>query len=330
MKRLLTASAITLAFVSTLAFAPRTAAQSRTTGGIRGKCVDEEGKPLEGVKLDLEFKGESRRKYAYSQLSDKKGGFIRTGLPGGPWKIDFTKDGYQPYEMQVTLSLGVFSEVPDVVMKVAVAAAPAPAAGPDEVVPVMPKDAGTMKDVYNKAVEATRAGSFDEAEALYKQILERLPDMAEIHYNLGHVYVKKNDMVSAEAEFRKVVELKPEQSAAYVALAAMLETQNKVQEASELLLTAAPSFEQDAKFQFLLGTTCINGGKNKEGGDALRKALALDPNLNEAHFHLGTLAVGENKVPEAVAELQKYVAGTGQNPQYLATAKKLIVALKGK
>ena len=72
------------------------------------------------------------------------------------------------------------------------------------------------------------------------------------------------------------------------------------------------------------------GGKNKEAGAALRKVLTLDPTNATVHFHLGTIAVGENKVPEAVSELEKFVAGTGQSPQDLATAKKLIAALKPK
>jgi predicted Zn-dependent protease len=331
MKRaLLTASAVALALVPTFALAPRAAAQSRTTGGVRGKCVDEAGKPIEGVKLDLEFKGESRKKIAYSQLSDKKGGFVRTGLPGGPWRILFTKDGYQAYEMQVDLNSGAFSEVPDILMKAAAAAVAPPAGAPAEVVPVMPKDAGSMKDVYNKAVEASRAGTLDEAEALYKQILEKLPDMAEIHYNLGHIYVRKNDLPSAEVEFRRALELKPQRADAAVALAALLTTGGKTQEAADLLLLAAPNFDQDAKFQFILGTTCLNAGKNKEAEAALRKVLVLDPTNATVHFHLGTIAVGENKVPEAVAELEKFVAGTGQSPQELATAKKLIAALKPK
>ena len=331
MKReLLTASAVALALASSVA-PPWAVAQSRTTGGVRGFCVDEAGKRLPEVKLDLEFMGESRKKIAYSQQSDKKGGFIRTGLAGGRWKLTFSKEGFVTYVLETELYSGGFSEIPDVVMKVGPPPAPTPAPGAaGEVVPVMPEEAESMKDVYNKAVEASRAGNHDEAVTLYQQILEALPGMAEIHYNLGHVYVKKNDLVSAEAEFRKVVELQPQRPDAYVALAAMLGTAGKTQEAADLMLQAAPGFEQDAKFQFLLGTTCLNGGKNKEGADALRKALALDPTNVEAHFHLGTIAVGENKVPEAVAELQKYVAGTGQNPQFLATAKKLIEVLKKK
>jgi hypothetical protein len=40
--------------------------------------------------------------------------------------------------------------------------------------------------------------------------------------------------------------------------------------------------------------------------------------------------VGENKVAEAIAELEKYVSLSGQNAENLATAKALLAALKPK
>jgi cytochrome c-type biogenesis protein CcmH/NrfG len=185
-----------------------------------------------------------------------------------------------------------------------------------------------MKDVYNKAVEATRAGNLEEAEKLYKEILDRLPNLAEIHYNLGRVYVAKKDLDSAEASFRKVVELQPEKVEGFIALAALFGANGKTQEAADLLIQAGPTFEGNAMFQFVLGTTCINAGRSQPAAAALRKVIALDPANVEPHFYLGTLAVGENKVADAIAELDKFVAGTGQNPQDLATAKKLLEVLK--
>ena len=185
-----------------------------------------------------------------------------------------------------------------------------------------------MKDVYNKAVEATRAGNLEEAEKLYKEILETLPNLAEIHYNLGRVYVAKKDLDSAEASFRKVVELQPAKAEGFIALAALFGANGKTQEAADLLIQAEPTFEGNAMFQFVLGTTCVNAGKSQPAAVAFRKVIALDPANIEPHFYLGTLAVGENKAADAIAELDKYVAGTGQNPQDLATAKKLLEALK--
>src|SRR5258708_17987490 len=118
--------------------APRADAQTRVTAGLRGKVVDEQGKGIEGVTLDMEFKGESRLKIAKTQVTDKKGGFVRMGVPGGPWRIVFSKAGYETYQHDVTLSDGGFTDLSDIVMKAANAAAPPPPAATDDVVPVLP------------------------------------------------------------------------------------------------------------------------------------------------------------------------------------------------
>jgi Flp pilus assembly protein TadD len=324
------ASAVALALLALVALDSPLRAQTNTTAGVRGKVVDEKGVPIPGVKIDFEFKGESRVKVTKSQLTDKKGAFVRVGIPGGPWRLAFSKEGFQPYQMDTALSDGGYSEIPDVVLKAGAApAAAAPVA--NEVVPTLPPETtGTMKDVYNKAVEASRAGNLDEAEGLYKEILEKLPDLSEVHYNLGYVYVRKNDLDAAEVEFKRAVELKPQRPDPYIALEAVYSTKKQTKEAADLMVGAGANFEQDAKFQYVLGTACMNAGQNAAAAAAFHKVVALDAANPSPHFYLGTIAVGENKVAEAVAELQKFVAGSGQDPQDLATAKRLIEALKPK
>jgi cytochrome c-type biogenesis protein CcmH/NrfG len=314
--------------IVTAALGAGIAAAQNTMAGVRGKVVDEKGAGIEGVKIDMEFQGESRQKITKSQVTDKKGAFVRMGLPGGPWQMTFSREGYQTYVMKVELSLGGFSDQPDVVMKPAAAAAPA-AAGPTDA-PVLPPESAKVGDVYNKAVEATKAGNLDEAEALYKEVLDKLPNLAEAYYNLGQIYVRKKDMESAESSFRKVVELQPQKSDSYIALAALMGSAGKGPEAVDLLVQASPAFEQDAKFQFALATTSLNAGRSKEAEAALQKVKTLEPSNAEPYFHLATLHVGENKVPEAVAELEKYVSLTGQDPRNLETARQLIAALKKK
>jgi hypothetical protein len=46
------------------------------------------------------------------------------------------------------------------------------------------------------------------------------------------------------------------------------------------------------------------------------------------HYHLGTLLVGQNKLPEAIAKLEKYLTMNPQNAQNKATAEGLLQALK--
>jgi tetratricopeptide (TPR) repeat protein len=308
-----------------------TAWAQRTTGGVRGRVIDEQGAGLPDVTVDMEFLGESRQKITKTQTTDKKGGFIRMGVPDGKWKFTFKKEGFQTYVMEMPLSLGGFSEAGDITLKAAVAAAPA-AASAAPVAAVLPAapEVAKVSDAYAKGVEAAQAGRYDEAEAAMKEVLAQYPDLGPAHYNLAFVYQKKKDWKAAEAAYQRVTELEPTKSDSFIALAAVRELDGRLAEAADGLLAAAPAFEQDARFQYALGVTASNAGKNAEAEAAFRKAVALDAANPEPVYYLATIAVGQNKVPEAVGLLEKYVAMTGQNPANLETAKGLLGVLKKK
>jgi Flp pilus assembly protein TadD len=315
-----------------LLLAPTAGAQTRVTGGVRGRVVDEQGAGVPDVKIDLEYLGESRQKITKTQQTDKKGGFVRMGLLEGRWKFTFTKDGFKTYGMEMELSLGGFSEAPDIVLTHGASSASAAAAAGQPVAAILPPTPESNKagETYTKAVEAAQAGRYDEAEPMLKEILVQFPDLAPAHYNLGYVYQRKKDWKAAEAEYQRVTELEPTKSDAFLALAAVRELDGRMQEAADGVLAAAPSFAQDAKFQYALGIISMNAGKSAESEAAFKKASELDPTNPEPYFHLATIAVGRNRVPEAVGLLEKYLAMSGQVPANVETAKGLLAALKKK
>lgn len=320
--------AAALGLFAALAAAPASA-QTRMTAGIRGKVVDEQGQGIPEVKLDMEFLGSSRQKITKTQTTDKKGGFVRMGVPDGKWKIVFSKEGYKPYAMEIVLSLGGFSEVPDVVMVKAPAAAAVPEGPVAGTLPAAP-ESNKAGETYTKAVEAAQAGRYDEAEAGLKDVVAQFPDLAAAHYNLGYVYQRRKDWKAAEAAYQRVTELEPQKSDSFIALAAVRELDGRGDQAVEGLIAAAPGFEQDARFQYALGMTASNAGRTAVAKPAFEKALALDAANPEPLFQLATIAVGENKTANAVALLEKYLAATGQNPGNVETAKALLAALKKK
>jgi tetratricopeptide (TPR) repeat protein len=298
---------------------------------LRGKVFDADRKPLADVQIAFEFKGESRVKIMKNAATDKKGGFVRAGLPGGEYRITFTKEGYQPFIMEMALSIAGFTEAKDVVMVVA----KSDAAGgplPPNTEAVLPADVSStpIKVAYEKASAASKEGRLDDAIAGYNEVIQLAPQLAAAHYNLAFVYQTQKKWKEAEAEFVKVTELQPTRSDAFIALSAVRELDGRSQEAVEGLLKAAPAFEQDANFQFALGVTCIDLGRSADALPALKKVVALDPANVEVHYHLGSLAIGANDVPGALAELQKYVSLQGQDPGNLETAKSLITALSKK
>jgi thioredoxin-like negative regulator of GroEL len=291
---------------------------------VRGQVVDERGRPLAGVKVELQYLGKERQTFARS--TNEKGGFVQVGLPSGPYTIQYTREGYLPLTTRTTITAGGLNEIPTETLKVAPKAAVAPPAaqGPGPEADV----AKGIQETYAKAMEAASAGRLDESTALFKQILEATPDLAVARYNLGYIYSRKKDWPAAEAEFRRVIELQPERSDTYSALAVVYEATGRRREAVEVLSAASPRFERDAAFQYSAGIVYLNGGETALAEAALLKARDLDPSKVEAHYYLATLAVGGGRVEEAAAHLQTYLSLSGQNPQNLETARRLLEALK--
>jgi predicted Zn-dependent protease len=206
----------------------------------------------------------------------------------------------------------------------------APAGGASGAATATSEEAAKLGAAYAQAAEAIKASQWDAAEASLKEVLAKIPDQPIVHFNLGHVYRQKKDYPAAEAEFKRVTELEPAKSDAFVAMAALYETQGRGGEAVDYLAANAAPFEQDAKFQVALGATAMNQGKDKEAEAAFAKAAALDPSNVEIQYFLASLALNRNEVDDAVAHLEKYIAEAPAGSPNVETAKSLLTALQAK
>jgi Flp pilus assembly protein TadD len=322
---------------------------------VRGFVSDEQGQRLADVDVEIQYTGEGQ-KGLYHVKTNKKGGFVRVGLPPGPYKIYFTKDGYQKYGIDTYLSLGGLSDMcsnnpgphdpcEDIKLKKAVVAlsigdpgaAPkagaAPGGAPNaatDAATATAEEAAQLGAAYARAVEAIKASHWADAEAALKEVLAKIPDQPVVHFNLGHVYRQKKDFPAAEAEFRKVTELEPTKPEAFVAMAALYETQGKGKEAVAFLQGSAGAFETNAKYQTALGATAMNQGLEKEAEVAFEKAATLDPSNVEVQYFLATLALNRNELPNAIAHLEKYIAEAPAASPNVEVAKQLLGALKAK
>jgi Tfp pilus assembly protein PilF len=324
------------AFLLALLGAPAVHAQLNTASAVRGQVKDAQGQPIAGVNVELEFKGESRVPIVKKAVTDKKGGYIYSGLPPGAWVFHFSKSGYKPVELKTNISLGGISDIPPVTMEpgagdgvaaaIGAAAAPGPSAGPG----ASADKSKELADKYTKAIAAMKAGSNGEAEVLLKELIAVVPAFAPAHQALASLYAARGDMAAAETSYRKVVELDAQDAISHLALANFLAMQNRNEEAFKVLQEAAPRFPQHALLQFALGAAAFNLGKSDEAQAAFLKAVELDPANAEPHFYLGSLAVSANDVPKAVAHFEKYVSLAPANAPNLAAAKSLLETLKKK
>jgi len=91
---------ITLVLVCVLV-AALASAQVRGQGRISGRVTDDQGQPLADVVVKATMTGQTQ---AMTAKSNKKGEWNVSGIAGGEWQLEFSKDGYEPQGGTVKMS----------------------------------------------------------------------------------------------------------------------------------------------------------------------------------------------------------------------------------
>ena len=117
----------------------------------------------------------------------------------------------------------------------------------------------------------------------------------------------------AEAAFKKVIELKPDNADAYTGLANVYNSQKKFDLAAEAskkaqeLAGAAGASGASAEATYNQGVILWNAGKYAEAKDQFEAAAKADPNMAMAHYQLGMANLNLGKIPEARAAFEAYL-----------------------
>jgi len=287
-------------------------------GSARGKVLDTDGNPLVGANVHIKYLGE--RTWEFDVKTDKHGEYIQNGLFPGQYQIVVSKEGYETTGIQHSVILGMPTEMPAIVVQ--------KRQTEEQALQIVQVD---LRKKFTEAVELTKAGKYDEAEALFNELKEPMADVPELYQNLGYLYAQKKDWPKAEESYLKALELKPGDAAITTGLSKVYEESGQTDKALALVSKAAEANPEDAVANYNRGVYLLNAGQGPEAIEAFEAALKAapdDPKLVEAHFHLGTLYVGQGKVKEAIEELETYLASNPTNEQNVATAKGLLAALK--
>lgn len=287
------------------------------TGTARGKVLDAQGQPIADAKVLIEFKGGVTRKFEVK--TNKKGEFMQVGMQPGPYHFTVSKEGFQGMTSDDRISLGDPTEIAAFKLNTVADAAKQGPAG---------AEAEALRGGFQHAVQLHNAGNYDEAEAAYRAILAKTPDVAEVYQNLGSLYLTKKDYPAAETAFQKGLELRPDSSDMSTLLARVYQESGQSDKAMALIEKSAGANPGDAKAQFNRGIYLLNANKNEEAIGAFEAALKADPNTAEAYYRLGALMVGQGKIPEAITNLEKYLSLNPTDAQNVATAQGLLKALK--
>jgi tetratricopeptide (TPR) repeat protein len=145
------------------------------------------------------------------------------------------------------------------------------------------------------------AKALDAAEKLSTSKEEKI----DIWFQRGAMYEKMKKSDLAEAEFRKIIEVKADYAPALNYLGYMLADRNvKLQEALALITKALDLDPTSGAYLDSLGWVYFKLNRLPEAEENLRMALLRTPRDGTVHDHMGDVLLRESKVKEAIAQWQ--------------------------
>ena len=153
-----------------------------------------------------------------------------------------------------------------------------------------------------------QAGTFADAETLWRTTIARNPDAWMAHNDFGYDLLRWGRVDEAIAQFQKTLEIKPDHASAHYYLGRALLQKGRVDEAIaqfQMVLALQPD---DAPARNNLGQILLQKGQEREALVQFQKVLENDPGDPMANFNLGTFLLAKGRVDEAIARFQKSLA----------------------
>lgn len=196
----------------------------------------------------------------------------------------------------------------------------------------------TLDQAFERALRLHESGKLDEAETLYRKILQRAPnqaetlhllgalahqrgrddeavdlvtraitrksDMAIFHNTLGIAYRALNRHEQAEVAYRRALAINPNFAEALSNLGNLLQRKGALDAAVEFQSRARDLEPGRAEFHSNLGTSLYDRGELAAAENCYRRALALKPDYADAHFHLGVVRLHRGDFAEGWREYE--------------------------
>jgi len=309
--------------------------QQGGAGGIHGKVVDRDGKPVQGAEIRVDNQTTHQPDFT---KTNKSGDYSIVGLYAGKYKAYLFMNG-KPVMVKgdgVGNELAV-SETTDLRVNFDLKDAPTttvvvpgvPSGNNKEKAAADKKNNEEMKAAFNLGAAAMKANNFEEAVKQYQLAAEKDPGQPAIFGNMGVALAALKKYDDAVAAYRKSLALKPDDAPTQALVSLALANAGKVDEAM-LAVTEVAKLDPALAGQsyYNLGAILTNRGKSKDAVEVFKKAIAVDPRNAPSYYQLGIAYFSStDTIPQAVTALEKYLElqPAGADAE---TAKQFIAAAK--
>jgi tetratricopeptide (TPR) repeat protein len=296
-------------------------------GRLQGEVRDEQGKPIEGVKITLR-KGEERVDPKNPDgpkdiFTDKRGKWSILGLAGGQWGILLQKEGYMLSEGLVKVNEYSIAQPTIVVLKVP----------PKEVQQKLqePSKNALAKAAIEQGNADLEAKKYGEARANFEKGLGLLesPDPAlklSIERTIAKTYYEDKQPDKAIEVLKKSLETAPNDPDTLQLLVNLLVAQNKEDEAKVYMAQLPQGTKIDPAARLNIGIKAYNDKKLDEALKQFDQVVQENPSMPEAYYYRGLVYLNMNKTAEAKTDFQKLLEIDPKN-QYADDAREFLKSI---
>ncbi len=159
-----------------------------------------------------------------------------------------------------------------------------------------------------KALEAHMGGRIQEAESLYRDVLQKRPRDPMALHNVGIIYYHRREYDAAVDSIRKALAVKRNYPEALSNLGNVLRDQGKHEEAVASYREAIRQRPRYVEAYSNLGAAYLAVAKFDEAIEALDTAIKINPNYMEAHFNRALALKGQGSLDDAIAAFRQVIA----------------------
>ena len=310
----MTARRMAMVVVGVLALSVVTAAQSKGKTKAQGKVLGDTGQPLGDVIVAAVMEGMDK---PFQQAkTNNKGEWSVQNLVAGKWKFFFGgKEGLEEKTVDVAVGESGTVTVPDVKLGKPV-----------------DHDAVINAEIQ-KAADLMQTRQPAEARKVYQTLLEKYPQAqpafkAQVHGAVAQTYMAENQAPQAIEQLKKATETDPSNVDLQLAYGEILMQANQRAEGEKVLLSLDLSKVKDPfpYMNIIIGK--INDQKADEALDLIAKLMTAFPTENALYYYRGRAHLAAKKLPEAKADLEKFVAAAPPTARELPDAKKILEQMK--
>lgn len=288
------------------------AAHGQAFGRFVITVQDEQGEPIEGVKVTATC--EKLPQFRQQVTTDKQGrAHLSVVDATHPYQFTFEHEGYLPGTLSMEGKIRDTARGEVTMLKKA-AATPAPAAEQKEVAqPRLTRDA----EIFNEGVKALQEKDLATAKERFLAALEINSRLAPAHSGLAGIYLEEGNPEAALAEVEKLLEMEPESARgyrlrydAYKALGREAEAKQALKDLSQL-----QEGSDAAVIVYNEGVAALRVGDRAAAKARFEEALELNPDLGAATSALAVVHLNEGEHARAAALAEKLLAADPDNLQ---------------